>query len=63
VRLARKRPRSISSSRSAEQIVYRREVLLRTLRQQRALTLEIEPAHLSAAVVNHYLLAKERALI
>jgi uncharacterized protein (DUF58 family) len=48
---------------AAEEIVYRREVLLRTLRQQGALTLEIEPAHLSAAVVNQYLLAKERALI
>jgi uncharacterized protein (DUF58 family) len=48
---------------AAQEIVQRRDVLLRTLRQQGALTLEVEPARLSSAVVNQYLLAKERSLI
>jgi uncharacterized protein (DUF58 family) len=48
---------------AAQEIVHRRDVLLRTLRQQGALTLEVEPAKLSSAVVNQYLLAKERSLI
>lgn len=48
---------------AAQEIVHRRDVLLRTLRQQGALTLEIEPAKLSSAVVNQYLQAKERSLI
>jgi uncharacterized protein (DUF58 family) len=48
---------------AAQEIVQRRDVLLRTLRQQGAITLEVEPARLSSAVVNHYLLAKERSLI
>lgn len=48
---------------AAQEIVHRRDVLLRTLRQQGALTLEVEPARLSSAVVNRYLLAKERCLI
>jgi uncharacterized protein (DUF58 family) len=48
---------------AAQEIVQRRDVLLRTLRQQGALTLEVDPARLSSAVVNQYLLAKERSLI
>ena len=48
---------------AAQEIVHRRDVLLRTLRQEGALTLEVEPARLSSAVVNQYLLAKERSLI
>jgi uncharacterized protein (DUF58 family) len=48
---------------AAREIVNRREVLLETLRQQGALTLEIEPARLSSAVVNQYLTAKERSLV
>ncbi|MGH9728345.1 MAG: DUF58 domain-containing protein [Candidatus Acidiferrales bacterium] len=48
---------------AAQEIVHRREVLLRTLRQCGALTLEIEPAKVSSAVVNQYLLAKERGMI
>jgi uncharacterized protein (DUF58 family) len=48
---------------AAEEIVHRRDVLLRTLRQRGALTLEIEPARVSAAVVNQYLLAKERGML
>jgi hypothetical protein len=48
---------------AAQEIVHRRDVLLRTLRHEGALTLEVEPARLSSAVVNQYLLAKERSLI
>ncbi len=48
---------------AAEEIVHRRDVLLRTLRQHGALTLEIAPAKVSSAVVNQYLLAKERGML
>jgi uncharacterized protein (DUF58 family) len=48
---------------AAEEIVHRRDVLLRTLRQRGALTLEIEPTRVSSAVVNQYLLAKERGIL
>jgi uncharacterized protein (DUF58 family) len=48
---------------AAMEIVQRRDLLLRTLRQQGALTLEVEPAKLSTAVVNQYLMAKDRNLI
>jgi uncharacterized protein (DUF58 family) len=48
---------------AAAEIVHRRDVLLRTLRQHGALTLEIEPAKVSSAVVNQYLLAKDRGML
>jgi uncharacterized protein (DUF58 family) len=48
---------------AALEIVQRRDLLLRTLRQHGALTLEVEPAKLSTAVVNQYLMAKDRGLI
>ena len=48
---------------AAQEVVHRRDVLLRTLRQQGALTLEVDPGKLSSGVVNQYLLAKERSLI
>jgi uncharacterized protein (DUF58 family) len=48
---------------AAQEVVHRRDVLLGTLRQQGVLTLEVEPAKLSSAVVNQYLGAKERSLI
>jgi len=48
---------------AAQEIAHRRDLLLRTLRQQGALTLEVEPSRLSSAVVNHYLDVKERNLI
>ncbi len=48
---------------AAQQIIQRRDLLLRGLRQQGALALEIEPARLSTALVNQYLEAKERSLI
>jgi len=48
---------------AAQEIVHRRDVLLRTVRQQGALTLEVDPSRLSSAIVNQYLSAKERSLI
>lgn len=48
---------------AAQEIAHRRDLLLRMLRQQGALTLEVEPARLSSAVVNRYLQVKERNLI
>jgi len=48
---------------AAQEVVHRRDFLMRTLRQQGALTLEVEPARLATSVVNHYLMTKERGLI
>jgi uncharacterized protein (DUF58 family) len=48
---------------AALEIVQRRDLLLRTLRQHGALTLEVEPSKLSTAVVNQYLMAKDRSLV
>jgi len=64
--LLRERPetaRAMFRHSAGEEIAHRRDVLLRTLRQQGALTLEVDPGKLSSAVVNQYLLAKERSLI
>jgi uncharacterized protein (DUF58 family) len=56
-------PRQMFHHVAGQEIVHRRDVLLRTLRQQGALTLEVDPAKLSSALVNQYLGAKERSLI
>jgi uncharacterized protein (DUF58 family) len=48
---------------AAQEIVQRRDLLLRGLRQQGALALEIDPTRLSTNLVNQYLEAKERSLI
>jgi len=64
--LLRERPenaRDMFRHAAGQEIAHRRDVLLRTLRQQGALTLEVDPGRLSSAVVNQYLLAKERSLI
>ncbi len=57
------RTRDMFRQTAALEIVQRRDLLLRTLRQHGALTLEVEPAKLSTAVVNQYLMAKDRNLI
>jgi uncharacterized protein (DUF58 family) len=64
--LARQRPESTDEmyrQTASLEIIQRRDVLLRTLRQQGALTLEVEPARLSTSIVNQYLMAKDRSLI
>ena len=48
---------------AALEIVQRRDLLLRQLRQQGALALEAAPAGLSTALVNQYLEVKERSLL
>lgn len=64
--MARERPtdaRQMFRQTAAMEIVQRRDLLLRTLRQHGALTLEVEPSKLSTAVVNQYLMAKDRSLL
>ncbi|MCI0354746.1 MAG: DUF58 domain-containing protein [Acidobacteria bacterium] len=48
---------------AAQEMVQRRELLLRQLRQHGALAHEMEPGNLSTALVNHYLEVKERSLL
>jgi hypothetical protein len=48
---------------AALEIVQRRDLLLRQLRQQGAMVLEATPATLSTALANQYLEVKERNLI
>lgn len=65
-RLAAERPEDVEgmySNVAALEVVHRRELLLRQLRERGALALEIDPGRLSTAVVNHYLDIKERSLL
>lgn len=48
---------------AAQEVVYRRELLLGRMREHGALCLEVVPAQLSAAVLNQYLSIKERNLL
>ena len=48
---------------AALEIVQRRGILLRRVRQQGALTLEVDPRGLSTALVNRYLEVKERNML
>jgi hypothetical protein len=48
---------------AAIEIVQRRELLLRRLRQQGVLAMELLPGALTAALVNRYLDIKDRSLI
>jgi uncharacterized protein (DUF58 family) len=48
---------------AALEIVERRSLLLGRLRQQGALTLEVDPQKLSTAIVNRYLEVKERSML
>jgi uncharacterized protein (DUF58 family) len=45
---------------AAQEMVQRREVLLRRLREQGALTVELNPGQLVTGLVNQYLMVKER---
>lgn len=65
-RLATTRPadaRGMYEHVAAQEMVQRRELLLRQLRQHGALAHEMEPGKLSTALVNHYLDVKERSLL
>jgi uncharacterized protein (DUF58 family) len=48
---------------AAQEMVYRRELLLGRLRERGALCMEVEPSRISAAILNQYLSVKERNLI
>ena len=48
---------------AALEMVERREILLRRLRQQGAMTLELVPGQLAPGIVNQYLQIKERSLL
>ncbi len=64
--LASRRPESVPSMYryvAAQEVIVRRELLLRRLRQQGALALEFDPGHLATELVNQYLQVKERSLL
>jgi uncharacterized protein (DUF58 family) len=56
-------PQQMYESVAAQEVVFRRDLLLGRLREHGALCLEVEPQKLSAAVLNQYLSVKERNLV
>jgi uncharacterized protein (DUF58 family) len=48
---------------AAQELTSRRELLLARLREQGALTLDLDPGALTSAVLNQYLRVKERAMV
>ncbi len=48
---------------AAQELTGRREMLLARLREQGALTLDLDPGELTSAVLNQYLRVKERAMV
>jgi uncharacterized protein (DUF58 family) len=48
---------------AAQEVIHRRELLLRRLREQGALAFEFDPGQLGAGLVNQYLRVKERSLL
>jgi uncharacterized protein (DUF58 family) len=65
-RLSRERPRDLEAMyryAAALEMIQRREVLLRRLREQGALVLDLEPGQISTRIVDRYLMVKERGLL
>lgn len=65
-RIAAARPKSIDTmfrAAAAQEMAARRELLLARLREQGALTLDLDPEKLTSAVLNQYLTVKERAMV
>jgi uncharacterized protein (DUF58 family) len=56
-------PQQMYETVAAQEMVFRRELLLGRLREHGALCLEVAPQQLSAAVLNQYLSVKERNMI
>jgi uncharacterized protein (DUF58 family) len=56
-------PQQMYEAVAAQEVVFRRELLLGRLREHGALCLEVAPHQLSAAVLNQYLSIKERNMI
>jgi hypothetical protein len=48
---------------AAQEMAARRELLLARLREQGALTMDLDPEKLTSAVLNQYLTVKERAMV
>jgi uncharacterized protein (DUF58 family) len=48
---------------AAQEIIQRREILLRRMREQGALAMEFLPGHLSSEIVNQYLQIKSKGLL
>jgi uncharacterized protein (DUF58 family) len=64
--LATGRPKNIEQmfrASAAQELTSRRELLLARLREQGALTLDLDPTKLTSAVLNQYLRVKERAML
>jgi uncharacterized protein (DUF58 family) len=65
-RIASTRPKSIDEmfrAAAAQEMAGRRELLLARLREQGALTMDLDPEKLTSAVLNQYLTVKERAMV
>jgi len=56
-------PQEMYETVAAQEVVFRRELLLGRLREHGALCWEVSPQHLTAALLNQYLSVKERNLI
>lgn len=66
VAIANARPKNVEEmfrTSAAQELTTRRELLLARLRDQGALTLDLDPAQLTSAVLNQYLRVKERAMV
>jgi uncharacterized protein (DUF58 family) len=64
--IANARPKNVEEmfrASAAQELTSRRELLLARLRDQGALTLDLDPAQLTSAVLNQYLKVKERAMV
>jgi uncharacterized protein (DUF58 family) len=64
--LATNRPKNVEQmfrASAAQELTSRRELLLARLREQGALTLDLDPTRLTSAVLNQYLRVKERAML
>ncbi len=66
VAIANARPKNVEEmfrASAAQELTTRRDLLLARLRDQGALTLDLDPAQLTSAVLNQYLRVKERAMV
>jgi uncharacterized protein (DUF58 family) len=64
--IAQARPRNVQQmflAAAAQEMAGRRELLLASLHEQGALTLDLNPAALTSSVLNQYLRVKERAMV
>jgi uncharacterized protein (DUF58 family) len=64
--IANARPKTVEEmfrASAAQELTTRRELLLARLRDQGALTLDLDPNQLTSAVLNQYLKVKERAMV